>query len=131
MNSLPPKSLAEIDASDYKRLIVKTIIYRVTHKLVRPLFQAFQGNVATYLVSMLSLKYGGRIDLPMIWQEQEISHELKQQLTIWAKEVHATLHKSAKGRMVSEWAKKPECWSSVQEAGLSEPKLKIPEIKKA
>ena len=120
---------AEIDAAYYKRFIAKAIIFKATNKLVRPMFQAFQGNVATYLVSVLANQLGDRFDLEKVWQQQDLSHKLKQQLEIWAKEVHSVLHKTSNGRMISEWAKKAECWEQVMETSYSKPMTGIPEIK--
>jgi hypothetical protein len=122
------KTTDEIDPSYYKRLIAKAIIFRTVQKLVRPMFQAFQANVAAYLVSLLSFKTGGRLDLNRIWLQQELSQDLRLQLTTWAVEVNSVLHKSANGRMVSEWAKKPDCWTAVQDATYSTVKACIPEI---
>jgi len=112
-----------------KRMIAKAIIFKVTNKLVRPMFQAFQGNVATYLVSVLANQLGDRFDLDKVWQQQDLSHKLKQQLTVWAKEVHSVLHKTSNGRMISEWAKKAECWEQVLETSYSKPLDGIPEVK--
>jgi len=120
---------SEIDAAYYKRLIAKAIIFKATNKLVRPMFQAFQGNVATYLVSVLANQLGDRFDLEKVWQQQDLSHKLKQQLEIWAKEVHSVLHKTSNGRMISEWAKKAECWEQVMDTSYSKPMAGIPEIK--
>jgi len=72
----------EIDATGYKRMIAKAVIFKVTNKLVRPMFQAFQGNVATYLVSILATQLGDRIDLDKIWLQQDLSQKLKQQLIV-------------------------------------------------
>ena len=36
------------------------------------------------------------------------------QIQAWAAEVNKVLHDSAGGRMISEWAKKPECWEAVR-----------------
>jgi len=119
----------EIDATGYKRMIAKAIIFKATNKLVRPMFQAFQGNVATYLVSILANQLGDQFDLDKVWQQQDLSHKLKQQLTIWAKEVHSVLHKTSNGRMISEWAKKAECWDQVLETSFSKPMAGIPEVK--
>ena len=122
------KTVAEIDPAYFKRLIAKAIIFKTVHKLVRPLFQAFQANVTAYLVSILALKLGDRLDLNKIWQQQDLSQELKQQLISWAGEVNMVLHNTANGRMISEWAKKIECWTSVQDAKYSSPRTRIPEI---
>jgi hypothetical protein len=95
-------------------MIAKAILFKKTHALVRPMFPAFQANVAAYLVSLLSDRLGDRIDLDKIWARQDISQALRQQLQVWAVEVNDAMHRSAGGKMISEWAKKPECWDAVR-----------------
>lgn len=119
------------DPAEYKRMIARAIIFRKTHTLVRPLFLAYQANVAAYLVAVLAKRLGNRIDLEKIWQNQDISVQLRQQLQTWATEVHNVLQASAQGRMVSEWAKKTECWDAVREAGYSDVLPGIPEVVQA
>ena len=97
----------------YKAMIAKAKIFRDTQKLARPMFQAFQANVAAYAVSVLADKLGDRIDLERVWAKQAASPELMAQIATWAKEVNEVLHRTANGRMVSEWAKKPECRDAV------------------
>ena len=118
-----------LDVAAYKHMIAKAIIFKATHKLVRPMFAAFQANVAAYTVSVLSKKVAGRLDLDRIWQEQDVSESLREQLQVWAREVNDTLHASANGRMISEWAKKTECWEAVQAAPLSRAMAGIPELR--
>ena len=69
-------------------MIAKAIIFKTTHKLVRPMFPAFQANVAAYTVSVLSSQIGNRLDLDKIWQQQTISAQLKEQIQIWARDVN-------------------------------------------
>jgi hypothetical protein len=102
------------DVVEYKSMIAKAILFKKTQSLVRPMFPAFQGNVATYLVSLISDRLGDNIDLDKIWLEQDISKMLRQQLQTWATEVNEALHKTSGGKMISEWAKKPECWDAVR-----------------
>ena len=64
-----------LDVAAYKQMIAKAIIFKSTQKLVRPMFAAFRANVAAYTVSVLSKKFGDRLDLDRIWQEQAISEE--------------------------------------------------------
>lgn len=104
------------DAAFFKRVIAKAIIFRSAHTLIRPMFEAFQANIGVYLVSLLAHRLGPRIDLERIWNRQELSPELRDLLRIWAPEVKAVLHRTAGGRMVSEWAKKAECWDAVRTA---------------
>lgn len=115
--------------ADYKAMIAKAKIFRDTQKLVRPMFQAFQANVAAYVVSLLANKLGDRIDLERVWTRQAVSPELRSQIETWAREVNDALHRTAGGRMVSEWAKKPECRDAVLGASFSSPVEGIPEVR--
>ena len=114
---------------DFKAMIAKAKIYRDAQKLLRPMFQAFQANVTAYTVSLVSEKLGARIDLDRIWAKQAASPELLAQIAVWAKEVNEVLHSSAGGKMVSEWAKRPECKEAVLGASYSAPAANIPEVK--
>ncbi len=115
--------------ADYKAMIAKAKIYRDAQKLLRPLFQAFQANVTAYTVALLAEKLGHRIDLERVWNKQAASPELLAQITVWAKEVNDILHVSAGGKMVSEWAKRPECKDAVISASYSAVASNIPELK--
>ena len=113
----------------YKAMVAKAKIFRDTQKLARPMFQAFQANVAAYAVSVLADKLGDRIDLERVWVKQGASPELMAQIATWAKEVNDVLHRTAGGRMVSEWAKKPECRDAVLGATYSATADDIPEVR--
>lgn len=122
----PPPPL---DVMAFKAMVAKAIVFKKTQSLVRPMFQAFQANVAAYTVAVLSRNHGGRFDLGRVWDRQSVSPELIEQLGIWAREVNDVLHRTASGRMVSEWAKKSECREAVFAARYSDPELGIPEIR--
>lgn len=115
------------DVASYKQMISKAIVFKAAHKLVRPMFQAFQANVAAYVVSLLANRMGRRLSLDTIWLKQGLSPQLQEQIQVWAREVNDVLHRSSGGKMVSEWAKKEECWAVVQEASFSEARAGIPE----
>lgn len=117
------------DALEFKKMIGKVIFFKQVHSLVRPMFPAYQGNVAIYLVSLVAKQHGDEIDLIRVWEQQGLSNSLKKQVRLWAEEVNARLHVTAKGRMVSEWAKKEECWSELQKLQLSPVVEAIPELK--
>ncbi|MEJ8811841.1 AIPR family protein [Variovorax ureilyticus] len=114
--------------AEFKAMIAKAKIYRDAQKLLRPMFQAFQANVTAYTVSLLAEKLGDRIDLDRIWTKQAVSPELLNQIGTWAKEVNDVLHSSSGGRMVSEWAKRPECKEAIMSASYSTPASDIPEV---
>lgn len=118
------------DAPYFKTAIAKAILFRKTHAVVRPMFKAFQLNVATYLIAMVADRHGRNFDFDRVWERQDISDPLRQQLSTWAVEVHEALVQSSAGRMLSEWAKKPECWSAVRRTQLSPIQAgRIPEIR--
>lgn len=123
----PERPLPDVTA--WKHMVAKAIIFKTAHKLIRPIFPAFQANVAAYTVSILSEQIGDRLDLDKVWQSQTISARLQEQIQVWAREVNNTLHQSANGRMISEWAKKAECWETVLKSRLSDPLDGIPELR--
>ena len=117
-----------IDVSTYKAMIAKAIVFKKTQSIVRPMFPAFKGNIVIYLISLLSFRLGNKIDFDLIWNKQDISPELRIQLQIWAKEINVVLHSSSGGKMISEWAKKQECWEIVRNSDYSETSYNIPEL---
>lgn len=118
-----------LDVVAYKHMIAKAILFRSTQKLVRAMFPAFQANVTAYTVSLVALRLGARIELDRIWRNQAISPALQGQIRSWATQVNDVLHETAAGRMISEWAKKPECWQAVRSRDFSAPTGAIPEAK--
>jgi hypothetical protein len=126
----PPEgapAIPSLDPAAFKAMVSKAIIFKKTQSLVRPMFQAFQANVTTYTVSVLSKLIGPKFDLERVWTRQDLSPELISQISVWAHEVNEVLHRTAGGRMVSEWAKKPECREAVLGATYSESASGIPE----
>lgn len=117
------------DATAFKAMVAKAIVFKRTQLLVRPMFPAFQANVATYVVALLANRLGRRFDLGRVWAQQDISPALRALIERWATEVHEVLHATAGGRMISEWAKKPECWEAVKAGRYSEPRAPIPEVR--
>jgi hypothetical protein len=117
------------DVPAYKRMIAKAILFKTSHSLIRPRFQAFQANITNYVVSLVSHCLGARLDLDRVWLQQGLSSQLQRQIQAWAVEVNAVLHRTAEGRMISEWAKKPECWEAAVKAHYSEPAQDIPEVR--
>ena len=118
-----------MDVPAYKQLIAKAILFKKAHSIVRPMFPQAQVNVAAYVVSLLANRLGPRFDLEKIWLRQDVSPELRAQIQTWAREVNKTLHDTANGRMISEWAKKAECWTAVKGASYSDLSPGIPEVR--
>lgn len=129
MATAPDHSAGQsVTLTEFKRMIAKAIIYRTTQKVTRGRYPAFQANVVTYTVAVVARQLGTRLDLDRVWWQQELSAELRSQIMNWADKVHAELHRTANGRMVSEWAKKPDCWTAVRSATYAESVVDTPEL---
>ena len=126
-DSEAPPPLPDVPA--YKLMVAKAILFKRAHALVRPMFQQAQANITAYMVSLLANRLGQKFDLDKIWLRQDVSSELKLQIQTWAAEVNKVLHDSAGGRMISEWAKKTECWEAVRKAAYTESMVGIPEMR--
>ena len=118
-----------LDVATFKSMIAKAIVFKRTQTLVRPMFTAFQANVVAYTVSLIAKTFGRRFDLDAVWSRQGVSPELLEQIGTWAKEVNDELHRTANGRMISEWSKRPECRDAVLGATYSSSATGIPEIR--
>jgi hypothetical protein len=122
------ETVALPDVAQYKRMIAQVIIFKSADRLIKPRFPAFKANVTAYTVALVSHLLGDRIGLDAIWERQSISPQLGKQILVWADEVHALLQDSAKGRMISEWAKRKDCWEVMLDHVLSVPDMSIPEL---
>jgi hypothetical protein len=116
-----PEPAALPDVATYKQIIAKAILFKMVQKIVRPMFPAFQANVTTYVISLVANRLGPQIDLDRIWNTQTVPLALQKQIRTWAEEVNRVLQTSSNGRMISEWAKRPECWEAVVKAEYSSP----------
>lgn len=116
------------DLSEFKNLMAQALLYRRAEKLIRPVFQGFQANITAYTVSVIANRLGDRIALSQIWQQQAISDAFVSLINQWSREVNDALRSSAGQRIVSEWAKKEECWEYVRSHNFSAPEVRIPEV---
>lgn len=119
-----------VDTAFFKALVAKCIMFKMVHKTSRPLVSAFLANVAAYTMAVIANSYGERFDFEKVWLRQGVSEEFLAQVEIWAREVNERLHRTAKGKMISEWAKRPECKEAMFSMPFSPPDLNIPEVRK-
>lgn len=117
------------DLADFRAMVAKAILFKRAQGIIRPLFTAFQGNITTYTISLLAHHLGNRLDLEKIWTNQSISERLARYISGLSRDVDRVLHSTARGRMISEWAKKEECWEAISAIPLHEPAVGIPEVR--
>ena len=118
-----------IDPAFFKEVVAKAIIFKAVHKATRPLVSAFLANVTSYTVALIATHYGTSFDLERVWSRQGVSPQLLEQIRTWAVEVDTRLHETANGKMISEWAKRPECKEAIFSVPFSPPKMDVPEAK--
>jgi hypothetical protein len=108
----------------YRYLVGLAILFRHTEARVskQAWYQGgYRANVVTY--SLAKLQYmilknakGSQLDLRDIWNRQDVSHELSEQIMLIAASVFKVLtHSMRPKENVTEWAKMQTCWVKVQE----------------
>jgi len=117
--------------ADFKSMVVKAIVFKAAQKLIRPMFQAFQANVTAYAVSVLAKKCADRFDFDRVWVSQSVSPQLSAYMGELARQVNDALHRTAGGKMISEWAKRPECKEIVFSESFPDPADNIPEVRRS
>jgi len=107
------------DSTFYKHSIAKTILYRQVEAIVRrSQVAAFQANVVAYLVALLAKTDSANISFDNIWSNQDIPAALKERIRSHVPIVDRALQTTARGKMISEWAKRSECWEELSKADL-------------
>ncbi len=118
------------DPTFFKALVAKALVFKAVHKTARPLVSAFLANVAAYTVAVVATTYRDAFDLEKVWRNQGVSPQFLEQVEIWAREVNERLHETANGKMISEWAKKPECRDAMFSRPFSPPSVDVPETRR-
>lgn len=119
----------EVTQDFFRSCASKAILFTMAHKALKGHVEAFLANVTTYLIAQVSRQFGDVLNLKRIWDRQALSPEFQAQLLTWGLEVRAHLQETANGRMISEWAKKPECWEAFLTRPLTPPAGSIPELR--
>lgn len=118
------------DPAFYKALVAKALVFKAVHKVARPLVSAFLANVAAYTVAVIAISCRDAFDLEKVWRNQGVSPQLLEQVAIWVREVNERLHETANGKMISEWAKRPECKDAMFSRPFSPPSVDVPETRR-
>jgi hypothetical protein len=114
---------------EFKHIIARVILFKSIYKTIRKEYPSYQANITAYTVAITSKLLSERLSLDVIWTNQGISSELHDQMYLWSQEVSHGLHSSSRGKMISEWAKKQECWVHLSNQSFSELKYEIRELR--
>ena len=103
------------DEQYYKRLIAKGILFKRTEELVSMQeFGGYRANIVTYTIAFLSFHTAQKLDLLKIWEEQQLSESLENEITVISKLVHAFITDPPGGANISEWCKRGKCWENLK-----------------
>ena len=117
------------DERYFQDIVAKAILYRTAERIVRlDKFPAYRANIVAYLISYLSHFSEGQLNFQKIWEDQSVSQELASVLKNWAGQIDAAIRESAKGRNVTEWCKKLECWNAISALALQMGEVGPPEL---
>lgn len=130
MDGLTPEDVEKLDGDAFRRMIAQAILFKAVQRIVKAGgYPAFQMNISTYTVAVLSMLVGDRFSLEAVWRRQGLSPELSDWLSTLARAVDEAMRRSAGARMLSEWAKKEECWTELRELDWPDAPSDIPEIR--
>lgn len=118
------------DVAYFKAVVGKRLLFKATERAARPFVTAFMANVVAYTVAVVVRVWGNRFDFDKVWLRQGVSPQLAEQLAVWAREVSDRLHETSGGKMVSEWAKSPDCREAVFSKPFSSPLENVPEVRR-
>ena len=110
----------EPDEKYFTDTVAKAIIYKETYSIVRKELEGgYRPNITAYSIAYLNYKTGNKISLDKIWKEQDIGDDLRGVLTHLVKDIQQFIITAPKGRNVSEYCKKKECWDKLCQKNIS------------
>jgi hypothetical protein len=105
-----------VDIAYCQRLIAKAILFRATEKIVSARqFGGYRANIVTYTIARLAHDTAQCLDLDRIWREQRLTPALETAIDDLCVLVHEVITRPRHVANVTEWAKRPECWTKVLE----------------
>jgi hypothetical protein len=113
------------DDQYFRDLVAMAILFRQTEQIVtdQPWYQgAYRANIVTYTLAVLQFTVlkkgkGRQLDLGEIWERQDVSPALREQIAVTARAMLAVLTDPGRLRAnVTEWAKQEACWERTRDA---------------
>lgn len=113
------------DEQYFRGLVAMAILFRRTEQIVtdQPWYQgAYRANIVTYTLAVLQFtvlkkEKGRQLDLGEIWEHQDVSPALRDQIALTARAVLEVLTDPGRPKAnVTEWAKQEACWERARDA---------------
>lgn len=116
MNLLNDKKFHEkIDDEFFQKYCAISILFNKTAKIIKEsdAIAGYRSQVLNYTISLISYHTSRKINFDLIWADQDISNQFKDLINKWSLKIYEIIQDTSKGRNVSEWCKKEECWEEV------------------
>lgn len=101
----------------YHRLIAKAIIIKEIDKIVaRKNLGGYKSNMVSYIFAWLSYKTNKKLNLDLVWENQNISESINNLVDSMVEIVWKHINSPLKpGMNIGEWCKKQECWTTLKD----------------
>lgn len=100
------------DLVEFKRIVSLAILFRTAEALYGELeFQGYRAQAVTHAVALLSHRLQRRLPWSDIWELQGLPSDLLNPLKILLVAVREAITHPPANRNITEWCKRPECWS--------------------
>ncbi len=104
------------DEKYYKLLVAKAILFKQTERIVsQQKYGGYRANIVAYSIALLSHLSAQRVDLMKIWEEQQISQSLENEIVSISAHVQKHIVNPPNGANVGEYCKKKACWEGLIE----------------
>ena len=118
MNSLNDKKFHEkLDDDFFRKYCSVSILFNKTTKIIKDNndISGYRSQLLNYTISLLSYHTSRKINFDIIWADQNISSQLQEIIKSWSFKIYEIIQKTAKGKNISEWCKKEECWEDIMD----------------
>lgn len=116
MKSLNDKKFIEkVDEEFFQKYCSISILFTSTAKIIKEnnSIAGYRSQVVNYTISLISSYTNRKLNFNSIWADQELSSDFKELINKWSTKIYETIQKTAKGKNVSEWCKKEDCWNEI------------------
>lgn len=104
----------EPDKQWVKDALAKAILFKKANEVIATIKTQSPKDLTEYVISYVSFKIGARINLNMIWKNQDISEKFKTMLLSLASEMYKSMSEVFQNGLFSEYAKKQSLWDFVK-----------------
>lgn len=102
------------DLAEFKRIVSLAILFRTAEALYGELdFQGYRAQAVTYAVALLSHRSQRRLPWSDIWEVQGLPADMLPPLKTLLVAVREAITHQPGNRNITEWCKRPECWSQL------------------